>query len=314
MDPAAPDHGTRSPASLRRLAALTALGSVVALVALWYVFIRTNDGRRFENFVWDSRRVMAPRVRRTQNDALNLVTVSTLALSLVAVLVLGLLRRTWFVAVTVCAAVVGASVTTQVLKRVVVNRPPTLGELARISTNSFPSGHATICTVVALGALLMTAQHWRRLALVLAAVWVTFQCTGVVTAGWHRPSDTLAGYAVALAWMAAAVWVLAATGQVRPERPRPLTSARTRTLLVGVATVAVTGLLVGVSVGGDSALGRSGAAYVASVLVLILCGLLTVWWFWELLDGWHVGGPAPLGRSETPSVPSSHEVGTPTGT
>jgi len=312
VDAAPPDHAPRSPASLQRLAVLTAVGSVVVLVALWYVFIRTNDGRRFENFVWDSRRVMAPRIRRTQNDVLNLVTVSTLALALVVVLVLGWLRRTWFVAVTVCAAVVGASFTTQVLKRVVINRPPTLGELARISTNSFPSGHATICTVVALGALLMTGQHWRRLALVLAAVWVTFQCTGVVTSGWHRPSDTLAGYAVALAWMAAAVWVLATAGQVRPERPRPLTTARTRTLVMGVAGVSVAGLLFGVSVGGDSPLGRNGAAYVTSILVLILCGLLTVWWFWELLDGWHVGGRSPLGAAETPSVPSAHEAGTST--
>ncbi|MFM7062598.1 MAG: phosphatase PAP2 family protein [Actinomycetes bacterium] len=233
------------------------------------------------------------------------MTVTTLAVSLVVVLVLGWLRRTWLVAVTVCAAVVGASVTTQVLKRVVINRPPTLGELARISTNSFPSGHATICTVVALGALLMTGQRWRRVALVVAAVWVTFQCTGVVTSGWHRPSDTLAGYAVALAWAAAAIWVLATVGQVQPEQPRPFTSARTRSLVMGVAAVSVTGLLVGVSVGGDSTLGRSGAAYVGAILVLILCGLLTVWWCWELLDGWHVGPPAPLGVPETPSVPSA---------
>ncbi|MFM7062597.1 MAG: hypothetical protein ACKO04_03765 [Actinomycetes bacterium] len=60
MEPGPDDHPTRSPAALQRLAVLTAVGSVVALLALWYVFIRTNDGRRFENFVWDSRRVMAP--------------------------------------------------------------------------------------------------------------------------------------------------------------------------------------------------------------------------------------------------------------
>ena len=303
------DHTTRSPATLRRLALLTIVGSVVALVVVWYVFIRTNDGRRFENFVWDSRRVMAPRVRRTQNDALNLVTEVTLGVGLVVILLLGVVRRTWLVALVTCVGIGGATVSTQVLKRIVIHRPPTIGELARISANSFPSGHATICTAVALGALLMTGQHWRRLAMVLAALWVTFQCTGVVTSGWHRPSDTLAGYAVAMAWMAASVWVLAATGQVGPERPRPLTSARTRSLILGVAGVSVGGLLVGVSIGGDSTFSRGGAAYLTSIVVLILCGLLTVWWFWELLDGWHVGGRAPLGGPETTSVPSAHGAG-----
>lgn len=302
-------HSTRSPALLRRLALLTVVGSVVAFVAVWYVFIRTNDGRRFENFVWDSRRVMDPRIRRTQNDALNLVTEVTLGVGLVVILLLGVVRRTWFVAFVTCVGIGGATVSTQVLKRIVINRPPTIGELARISANSFPSGHATICTAVALGALLMTGQHWRRLAMVLAAVWVAFQCTGVVTSGWHRPSDTLAGYAVALAWMASAVWVLAATGQVSPQRPRPLTSARTRSLILGVAGLSVLGLLVGVSVGGDSAFSRGGAAYVLSILVLTLCGLLTVWWFWELLDGWHVGGRSPLGGPERPSVPSADGAG-----
>lgn len=300
---------TRTPALLRRLALLTVVGSVVAFVVVWYVFIRTNDGRRFENFVWDSRRVMAPRVRRTQNDALNLVTELTLGVGLVVILLLGVVRRTWWVALVTCAGIGGATVSTQVLKRIVINRPPTIGELARISANSFPSGHATICTAVALGALLMTGQRWRRLAMVLAAAWVAFQCTGVVTSGWHRPSDTLAGYAVAMAWMAAAVWVLAATGQVSPERPRPLTSARTRSLLLGVAGVSAVGLLVGVSVGGDSTFSRGGAAYVLSILVLTLCGLLTVWWFWELLDGWHVGGRSVLGGPETPSVRSAHGAG-----
>ena len=308
-DHAADHHATRSPALLRRLALLTVLGSVVALVVVWLVFIRNNDGRRFENFVWVSRHVVAPTVRRTHNDALNLVTEVTLAVGLVVILLLGVVRRTWFVAFVTCAGIGGATVTTQVLKRIVIHRPTTIGELARISANSFPSGHATICTAVALGALLMTGQHWRRLAMVLAAVWVTFQCTGVVASGWHRPSDTLAGYAVSLAWMAAAVWVLAATGQVSPERPRPLTSSRTRTLLLGVALVAVVGLVVGVSVGGDSPLSRGGAAYISSILVLILGGLLTVWWFWELLDGWHVGGRSSLGGPEAPSVPSPGGAG-----
>ena len=50
-------------------------------------------------------------------------------------------------------------------------------------------------------------------------------------------------------------------------------------------------------------------SYVVAIVVLILGGLLTVWWFWELLDGWHLGRPAPLGGPETPSVPSPDGAG-----
>ena len=51
---------------------------------------------------------------------------------------------------------------------------------------------------------------------IFGALWVTFQCTGVVSAGWHRPSDALAGLAVALGWAAFAVAMLALLRRVEP--------------------------------------------------------------------------------------------------
>jgi membrane-associated phospholipid phosphatase len=188
-----PDHHrTRSPALLRRLALLTVLGSVVAFVVVWYVFIRTNDGRRFENFVWDSRRVMAPGIRRTQNDALNLVTEVTLGLGLLVILLLGVVRRTWVVAFVTCAGIGGATVSTQILKRIVIDRPPTIGELARISANSFPSGHATwFATASLLLADLLPERRERLLPVGLQGGYVRAYCA------LHYPSDVLASQRLA---------------------------------------------------------------------------------------------------------------------
>jgi len=148
-----PSDGSARP--LRREAAVTAAVAAVVVVALWLVFIRFEPGRQFENAVWESRTVLALELRLGHDSALRFVDETTIALALLVVVAIGLVRRRLFLGVAVTVAVAGATVTTQVLERWVITRPPTVGELARISGNSFPSGHATICTALGLAALVM---------------------------------------------------------------------------------------------------------------------------------------------------------------
>jgi BCD family chlorophyll transporter-like MFS transporter len=81
--------------------------------------------------------------------------VGGIVLAVVVVVAIGLVRRRLLLGVVVAAAVAGATVSSQVLKRWAITRPPTAGELARISANSFPSGHATICTALGLAVLVL---------------------------------------------------------------------------------------------------------------------------------------------------------------
>lgn len=286
----------RSARQLRTEAAITTLVSAVVLGVLWFVFVRLHAARQFENLVWESRHVLGRRVRVTQNRSLNLVTHTSLAVGMLAIVAVGLVRRRPALGAAVFVAVGGASVTTQVLKRIVINRPPTLGELARISANSFPSGHATICTALGLAAIVMTPHRWRRVTTVVAAAWTAYQCVGVVAAGWHRPSDALAGYAVALAWMSAAVWVLARSGRAVPDSEEALQVGTVQRLMVGLASVSVVALLVVAQLGGDTIFSRGGAAFLASCTVIVGAGTAVVWWFWLMLHDWSLDAPSPRRR------------------
>ena len=296
-DPAARQR--RSARALRTESALTVGLSLVVLTVLWLVFIRLGAARQFENFVWESRRVLARRLRVTHNDALNLVTESSMAAGFLGIVVVGVVRRRIVLGATVAAAVVGAAVSSQVLKRLVISRPPTVGELLRISTNSFPSGHATICTSLGLAAIVMTPHRWRRTTTVLAAVWVVYQAIGVLAAGWHRPSDALAGYALALTWMSAAVWLLAVTGRAAPDAEEADRVGSVQRLLGAVALVSVVVLGVAVQVGGDPTMSWAGAAYVGACLTIIAAGVAVVWWFWLMLHDWTLDERTPRDDRQT---------------
>ena len=277
---------TASSRPLQREAAITLAAATVGLVVLWFLFIRMQLGRQFEDVVWEHRTVLAKRLRVGHDSALRLVDETTIAFGALVVLLIGVARRRLLLGIAVTVAVAGATVSSQVLKRWAITRPPTVGELARISANSFPSGHATICTALGLAVLVMIPRRWRRLATVLVALWVAVQCVGVLASGWHRPSDALAGMAVAVIWMAAAVWVIARLGRVVPDDTDHVQVAAERRLVVGALIVSLVALLVSAQIGGETIVSAGGVAYLASCAVIVLTGVGTVWWFWLMLHDW----------------------------
>lgn len=114
--------------------------------------------------------------------------------------------RRWIAALCALGMIIGANLTTQVLKHDVLTKAD-LG-VHDVTANSFPSGHTTATATLLLAVLLVVPPHARaragRWGAVLAAL------TGMVTVfnGWHRPTDAAAGLLVVGTWGVLAVLAL----------------------------------------------------------------------------------------------------------
>jgi undecaprenyl-diphosphatase len=68
---------------------------------------------------------------------------------------------------------------------------------------SFPSGHGTLSMAIAAGVVVVAPGRWRWVAGVLGALLVLAVGVAVIADSGHWPSDVLAGWCLALAWVAA---------------------------------------------------------------------------------------------------------------
>ncbi|MBT1035008.1 phosphatase PAP2 family protein [Canibacter sp. lx-45] len=99
-------------------------------------------------------------------------------------------------AVVIGSASFVAVVVSQLLKLVVLERP-SLWEFD--AHNTFPSGHMTAFTVLALGVIMVVPKHVRAIMSVCMAALLCYVAMQLLSAGWHRPSDVIGGSMLALA-------------------------------------------------------------------------------------------------------------------
>lgn len=217
------------------LAALVAAaGALLYLFAVW-----TPAGLALDASVLAA--VSRTRLSDPTSDAMQALLIPLLVLGSGAVIVLAVRSRRVAGASLAMLAGLLAVVTAEVLKVALPGRPgdpvaPLSSPLDLLNpawwaqvhggpvilSGSFPSGHSTIATALALALLTaMTPRLARRLAIpfmLLAAI----ASGATVLAGWHRPSDALGGMLLALAWWLALVpsAVLHQTGATdAPPRP-----------------------------------------------------------------------------------------------
>jgi membrane-associated phospholipid phosphatase len=157
----------------------------------------------------------------------------------VAALALGE-RRKAVAVVAICAC---ANVTTQLLKIVTAApRSPQWLEPA-----SWPSGHLTAATSLALCAVLVAPPLWRSWAAGAGALGVLAVAYSILVLGSHHPTDVVGGMLMASAWTSAAVAGLDAAERRWPSgRPAPGFGASRLALWLtsGAAAVSVLALLV----------------------------------------------------------------------
>jgi undecaprenyl-diphosphatase len=121
---------------------------------------------------------------------------------------LGSWRPLAFLAVTV----VGAVLTSTVIKIAVARPRPTSGALVHALGYAFPSGHSTTASAAWFSAAVVLASLTRRTAGrvavgVVAAVVVVLVGMSRVYLGVHAPTDVLGGWALGALWVAAVLIV-----------------------------------------------------------------------------------------------------------
>lgn len=236
MTSLATSNRPRQPAPARGRGALGAalLGLLAALgVAVVYLlFVRTTVGQVVDEAAMQAAEVPHPRVAALLRATLDGTSLLPLALVSLAAATIGLLRGRRDLAVAAGVLVLGANLTTQVLKAW-LDRPG----LDSPGPNSLPSGHTTAAVAVTFALVLVLPYAGRAVVALLGAGYATVTAVATVWAGWHRPSDTVAALLVCLAWGGLVVAAVRAGPGVAPGRSAAFSRAGTGRVASRLATV-----------------------------------------------------------------------------
>ncbi len=195
--------------------------AVIGVLVLWRVFVLTDHGQAVDQASLEGAHIGQSRLWDLAEPVLDVVSVGFIALAILACAVIAVVRRRWGLAACAAGVLIGANVTTRVLKVWLLDRPE-LGHGA--ASNTLPSGHATAAASVAAAVLLVVPPRARPWAAVLGAGYAGATGVSTLIGQWHRPADVLAGLLVVLAWGALACAVLALGVDTADER-RPPTAA-----------------------------------------------------------------------------------------
>jgi membrane-associated phospholipid phosphatase len=234
--------------------ALVGAGVSSALLALiWLLAFHTGLGQHADQSIFQGfAGLQRPRVNGLATFVARLCDPGPFIVLGGGVVAVALARRRPLVALAVVGLLVGANVTTELLKPLLAVRGShsLLGGMTGPDIASWPSGHATAAMSLALGLVLAVPARHRPAAAALGALFAVVVSYSFLTLGWHYPSDVLGGFLVALTWtqLALAGVVIADTRRARrpvhsPSHPLPLRTALAPPAMAVAGAAAVAGLV-----------------------------------------------------------------------
>jgi membrane-associated phospholipid phosphatase len=122
-------------------------------------------------------------------------------------------------ALAVVAVMTLAPLSAELLKPLLAQPHVTIG-LAHIGAASWPSGHATAATALALSAVLVAPVWLRPVALIGALAFMLAVGVALLIREWHLPSDVLGGYLLGALWASLAFAAVRASERRWPPRVR----------------------------------------------------------------------------------------------
>ncbi|WP_035771418.1 phosphatase PAP2 family protein [Arthrobacter sp. Br18] len=189
-----PVRAARSPL----LFVVAALACSSALGWTYWAFVRTTSGQFADESAWAEAGVAAPDSPLPFLQFLDHLPLLSLVIAAGTVGFVSLLRRRWAAAAIACGTIVGANLTTQILKNLVLDRPdrgvPTL------DFNSLPSGHTTLAASAAAAVFLVASPRWRPFAAAAGGAYSVVAGAATYLNLWHRPADVVAALLVVGTW------------------------------------------------------------------------------------------------------------------
>ncbi len=149
------------------------------------------------------------------------VPFTALAIALVA---LALSRRRPRLAVAVALVMALAPLSCELLKPLLAHAHAHVAG-THVAPASWPSGHATAATVLALCALLVAPGRVRPAVAAIGGLYTLAVGCSLLILAWHMPSDVIGGYLLGALSVAVALAVLRARGSARPRGVAATTAA-----------------------------------------------------------------------------------------
>jgi membrane-associated phospholipid phosphatase len=208
---------SRSPRGGVALPLLVAGLLVAAMALVWAVAthvesVRVQDAELLRHLAFGG----GESTNRVAGLLLHLLNPVQFTIWAVAVVLFALARGSRRLAVAVALVMALAPFSADLLKPLLAE--PHVGFGRTISAGSWPSGHATAATALALSAVLVTPPRWRVLAVPLAVAFMFGVGAALLIRVWHMPSDLLGGYLLGALWIALAVAGLRASERRWPSR------------------------------------------------------------------------------------------------
>lgn len=195
---------------------LVVLVAASGVVGCWRLFVGTEHGQSVDQAALEGAHIGQTTLWQVAEPVLDMVSVGFIVVAVLACGTIALIRRRWSLAIAATVVLGGANISTQVLKKLVWDRPdwghgPDL--------NTLPSGHTTAAASVAVAVLLVVPPRARPWVAVLGAGYAGATGISTLVGQWHRPSDVVAALLVVLVWGALACLVPAVG--VREHRVTP---------------------------------------------------------------------------------------------
>jgi membrane-associated phospholipid phosphatase len=225
--------GSPTPDRSRAAAALATFGVLAGLAAalLGAVAIRTQTGQRIDDAGRGGVSAFdAPEVFRGASGLLDTISVASLALFGAGIVLVALLRGRPRLAVAAGVVLLGANVTTQIVKDAVDRPDLVYGWWTE--PGAFPSGHTTVAMSLAMALMIVVPTGLRWIAAAGGCAYAAGVGVAVIALDWHRPSEVIGAYLVVASWTGLVMAVLTLAGE-DPER-EPGRLGRAATLVAGV--------------------------------------------------------------------------------